>query len=235
MRYWSIVVAAGDGTRLGQPVRKAAVQISGQTLATISSRASCQHVGCEGLILVVHSDDVEIAANWIHSIELGDLSSKVVVGGSSRRESVRRGFEAIDAAGDDLVAIHDAARPLLHPDDLGRVLEEAERSGAAILASPVTDTLHRGDGNARWNEIVDRENLWQAQTPQVFRHELLKSALAHAALAEGDGDGAGTDEVEGMAHIGQPVQMLESLHPNPKITTPADLHFVEFMTSFPGR
>ncbi|MBL6915031.1 MAG: 2-C-methyl-D-erythritol 4-phosphate cytidylyltransferase [Planctomycetes bacterium] len=233
MRYWSIVVAAGDGTRLGQPVRKAAVQISGQTLATISSRASCQHVGCEGLILVVHSDDVEIAANWVHSIELGDLSSKVVVGGSSRRESVRRGFEAIDAAGDDLVAIHDAARPLLHPDDLGRVLEEAERSGAAILASPVTDTLHRGDGNARWNEIVDRENLWQAQTPQVFRHELLKSALAHAALAEGDG--AGTDEVEGMAHIGQPVQMLESLHPNPKITTPADLHFVEFMTSFPGR
>ena len=169
------------------------------------------------------------------SIELGDLSSKVVVGGSSRRESVRRGFEAIDAASDDLVAIHDAARPLLHPDDLGRVLEEAERSGAAILASPVTDTLHRGDGNARWNEIVDRENLWQAQTPQVFRHELLKSALAHAALAEGDGDGAGTDEVEGMAHIGQPVQMLESLHPNPKITTPADLHFVEFMTSFPGR
>ncbi|MDC0346792.1 2-C-methyl-D-erythritol 4-phosphate cytidylyltransferase [Planctomycetota bacterium] len=233
MRYWSIVVAAGDGTRLGQPVRKAAVQISGQALATISSRASCQHAGCEGLILVVHSDDVEIAANWVNSIELGGLSSKVVVGGSSRRESVRRGFEAIEAAGDDLVAIHDAARPLLHPDDLARVLEEAERSGAAILASPVTDTLHRGDGNACWNEIVDRENLWQAQTPQVFRHELLKSALAHAALAHADGEG--TDEVEGMAHIGQPVQMLESLHPNPKITTPADLLFVEFMTSSQGR
>ena len=118
------------------------------------------------------------------------------------------------------MVIHDGARPALHAQDLQRVLETGADGGAAVLAAPVVDTLHQLDDLGHWSQRVDRNRLWQAQTPQVFRLGLLRDALLTSLGAE-------TDEVEVVAKSGQEVRFVEALHPNPKLTTAADVLWIE--------
>jgi 2-C-methyl-D-erythritol 4-phosphate cytidylyltransferase len=220
MKYWAVVVAAGDGTRLGTRMRKAAVELGGKPLAAHSALAVCDHPACAGGVLVVHADDLATAREWMPE----GKPFQVIAGGASRRESVQLGVAALrDQAGDeDLVAIHDGARPLLHRDDLQAVWEVAAETGAALLAEAVTDTLHRGDDQASWDGFVDRDRLWRAQTPQIFQLSRLSLAL------QGD-DGGRTDEVECMVATGQSVQFVQARHPNLKITTPADLLLAQLL------
>ena len=224
MRYWAVIVAAGDGTRLGQKMRKAAVELAGKPLAARSAEVVTSHPDCIGGVLVVHSDDVEVAQQWLDSIAERDFDFEIVTGGASRRESVRRGVDVLGSRAEpgDLVAIQDGARPLLNRKDLDRVLEVASESGAALLAEAVTDTLHRGNDNASWDGFVDRDHLWKAQTPQIFGYSQLIDALKSEA-------GGRTDEVEGVVATGQPVQFVQAKYPNLKITTPADLQLAELL------
>ncbi len=226
--YHLVLVAAGDGTRLGSELRKAAVPVAGSPLVVHALRRATAHRHCRGAVLVVHPDDVQVAADWLLEASLGDLSARVVAGGKTRRQSVVAGVEATGAVPGTLVAIHDGARPVLHREDLDAVLEQAAICGAATLASPVTDTLHRTDSTDRWLERVDREGLWRAQTPQIFEVGLLREALTGAGERS-------TDEVEAVAGGGTKVQMVASKHPNPKVTTASDLQQVEvFLRSDSG-
>lgn len=224
MNYWTVVVAAGDGTRLGRKMRKAAVELVGKPLVSHSVNAVCNHPDCAGGVLVVHPEDLGIAQGWLNSGQGSELPFEVVPGGASRRESVERGVANL--AGrvqqEDLIAIHDGARPLLHPQDLQSVLEVAQETGAALLAEAVTDTLHRGDDQASWDGFVDRDCLWRAQTPQIFRFSQLSMALHKD-------DGGKTDEVECVVATGQSVQFVQARHLNLKITTPADLHLAQLL------
>ncbi len=144
-----------------------------------------------------------------------------VAGGAERQDSMRAGLTVLPADV-ELVAIHDAARPLVLPRDIARVVAAAERSGAALLAVPVRDTLKRvRDG--RVVETPPREGLWAAQTPQVFRAGLLREALAKA---EADGF-QGTDDAQLVERLGCAVEIVEGDPSNLKITWPADLAWAE--------
>jgi 2-C-methyl-D-erythritol 4-phosphate cytidylyltransferase len=145
-----------------------------------------------------------------------------VDGGESRQESVARGLAAL-ASGARWVAVHDGARPLISPADIDRCVARAEECGAAALASRVTETLQRTDGDDFSVGLVDRENLWRMETPQVFEIRLLVDAYA-AANANGL---MVTDEVSAVQAFGGRVKLIASQHPNLKITTPADLALAE--------
>lgn len=216
---WVVLVAAGAGTRLGADVRKAAIQLQGRSLASISLAAAMAHSSCRGAVLVVHPDDLSQASSWVEESAV-EPSVEVVAGGRERRDSVQAGLDAVAGNPADLVVIHDAARPALHAEDLQRVVEAGAASGAALLATPAIDTLHQLDEQGHWSQRVDRNRLWQAQTPQVFRLGMLRDALLASRGTE-------TDEVEVVARSGQEVQFVEALHPNPKITTAADVRWIE--------
>lgn len=216
---WVVLVAAGAGTRLGADVRKAAIQLQGRSLASISLAAAMAHSSCRGAVLVVHPDDLSQAGGWVEESAV-EPSVEVVAGGRERRDSVQAGLDAVAGNPADLVVIHDAARPALHAEDLQRVVEAGAAGGAALLATPVIDTLHQLDEQGHWSQRVDRNRLWQAQTPQVFRLGMLRDALLASRGTE-------TDEVEVVARSGQEVQFVEALHPNPKITTAADVRWIE--------
>jgi 2-C-methyl-D-erythritol 4-phosphate cytidylyltransferase len=147
--------------------------------------------------------------------------AEAVAGGAERQDSMRAGLAALPAD-IEWVAVHDAARPLGRSEDVGRVLAEAARSGAALLAVPVRDTLkrvHAGTVAA----TLERAETWAAQTPQVFRASLLREALAKAAA-----DGfLGTDDAQLVERLGVPVAIVEGDVRNLKITWPEDLELAE--------
>lgn len=157
------------------------------------------------------------------ALETGHIPklAAAVAGGPERQDSMRAGLACLPQ-GTEWVAVHDAARCLVSPCDVVRVIEAARESGAAILAERVRDTIKR----VRGGEIVEtpeRSECWAAQTPQVFRCELLREALSKA---EADGV-TGTDEAQLVERFGASVRVVESDGRNLKITLPADLVVAE--------
>jgi 2-C-methyl-D-erythritol 4-phosphate cytidylyltransferase len=145
-----------------------------------------------------------------------------VAGGEDRQSSVERCLAASSAAPDDLLLIHDGGRPCLSGEDLVRVVAAAREHGAAVLGRRVTDTVKRLAGG-RIVATVDRHDLFRAETPQVLRRRDLERGLA-AARRRGE---RVTDESALLETLGVEVWAVEALHPNPKLTTPADLPLVE--------
>ena len=143
---------------------------------------------------------------------------KRVDGGESRQDSVMAGLTALSLES-RFVAVHDGARPLVSPADIDRCVVAAEENRAAALARRVTETLKRADALDFSTEGVSREQLWIMETPQVFEIPLLVDAYAEV-VARGL---TVTDEVSVMEAVGVRVKFVESMHPNLKITTPADL------------
>lgn len=139
-------------------------------------------------------------------------------GGAERHLSVDAGLWRIGDAV-DLVAVHDAARPLVTSAAIRRCIEVAAEEGAASLAHRVADTLKRGDRDGRVSESVSRDQLWAMETPQTFRLPLLREAYA-AILAKGE---LVTDEVSAVMALGHPVRLVENTEPNLKITVPGDI------------
>jgi 2-C-methyl-D-erythritol 4-phosphate cytidylyltransferase len=142
----------------------------------------------------------------------------VAPGGEHRQDSVRAGLGKI---GTDVkfVAVHDAARPLVTPDQIERVFELAREHGAAALAALITDTLKRADGKQFVTGGVPRDNLYAMQTPQIFERALLERAYAEVAA----NDRSVTDEVSAVEHLGAKVLLVSNDEWNVKITYPRDL------------
>jgi 2-C-methyl-D-erythritol 4-phosphate cytidylyltransferase len=142
-----------------------------------------------------------------------------VAGGARRGDSVAAGLRALpDSDPDSFVAVHDAARPLITPEAISACLDAAATHGAAALASPLADTLHRAGPDGTVADTLPREHLWCAQTPQIAR----RSALLRAV-----GFGSFTDEVAALAAAGMRPMLIEWPSPNFKITTPRDLAMAE--------
>lgn len=207
-----IIVAAGSSTRMG--FDKLAAPLAGTCVLrrSLDRFLTCQAVA--EIVVVCPPERWAMLSPGRQSIPVRRAD-----GGSSRQESVANGLAAVDPAATH-VAVHDGARPLLHPDDLDRCLQAAVAHRAAALARRVTETLKRSDEAGICTGSVPRENLWLMETPQVFEAGLLREAFA-AVAARGL---TVTDEVSAIQVLGQPpVRLVESAHPNPKITRPADL------------
>lgn len=150
--------------------------------------------------------------------------TKVVPGGATRAESVKRGLAAIRAATANIVAVHDGVRPLVTVDEITRTVLAAEQYDAAALVAPVTDTIKRVDAESIF-ETLDRRQLRRALTPQCFRYELLVRAYGQADVS----DPALTDDSTLVEQLGIKVAAVEGSARNIKITTPEDLRVAELL------
>ena len=208
----ALVVAAGRGERLGTPVPKAFVNLAGRPMLEWSVTA-LQRVAAVTEIVVALPPGIAAPAGTIG-----------VPGGTQRSHSVRAALAA--AAHDDVVIVHDAARPLVTPELVSACLEALGDADAAIAATPVTDTIKECE-DGRVVHTLDRSRLWAVQTPQVFRRAALERALAQDDAVVG----AATDDASLIEAMGGTVRIVPAPPENLKVTTALDLRVAEMLLS----
>jgi 2-C-methyl-D-erythritol 4-phosphate cytidylyltransferase len=221
MSVAALVLAAGRGERLGGGTPKAFVPLAGRPLLWHALAAMAAAPAIERVVPVIARADLP---RWERlAPELAGLAKLAapVFGGAERQDSVREGLAALPPE-IQWVAVHDAARPFVRAAAVARVVEAARASGAAILAVPATDTIKRVRAG-RVLETPPRSELWAAQTPQVFRTQLLREALAKAT-AEGR---LATDDAQLVEWLGVAVTVVEGDPDNWKLTLPQDLAAAE--------
>ena len=145
-------------------------------------------------------------------------------GGAERQDSVWSGLAALDPRA-GVVAIQDGARPCTPPAVIARCVAAARTHGAAVAAQRAVDTIKESDGGTRIARHLDRARLWTVQTPQCFRVEVIRRALEAVRVAGRQV----TDDTAACELIGQPVELVDSALPNPKVTAPSDLPFIELL------
>ncbi|HVP30641.1 MAG TPA: 2-C-methyl-D-erythritol 4-phosphate cytidylyltransferase [Myxococcota bacterium] len=221
MRIAALVLAAGRGERMRSALPKAFVPLAGRTLLARSLAAMACVPEIDLVVPVVAADALErFAALAPERAGIAKLGA-AVAGGRERQDSMAAGLAALppDVG---FVAVHDAARPLVRAADVTRVVAAARETGAALLVTPVTDTVKRVRGGLVV-ETPERSECFAAQTPQVFRLDLLREALAKAR-AEGV---VATDDAQLVERLGGAVRAVEGDPTNRKITRPADLAWAE--------
>ena len=234
----AMIVAAGRGSRFGASIAKQYTMLQGQTLLQHSvARLACSAY-IDNCLLVIAADD-----NTAQTLNFS-LPIQYAIGGAERWQSVQAGVEAIRQSGaddSDLILIHDAARPAVPSKDINKVIEAAmlEPYGA-ILATPVADTLKKsyfqsaaqsetinsftdklansGSIHSYAKRTIDRSNMWQAQTPQVFRLDQLQRVLSYVAENQLEI----TDEASAFEHLEMPIRLVSGSRQNIKLTYPDD-------------
>ena len=219
----AVVVAAGKGERMGGEVPKPFLLLGGlPILCRTLVRLQNQILGLREIIVVVRPEDREgEAARWQKQIVAAGATS-MVDGGPTRMESVEAGLAAVTEEA-DLILIHDAVRPFFPPVQAREACRVALRVGGAILAVRVRDTLKREAGENRVGETVNRTGLWQAQTPQVFKREVLLSAVKRARAV----GLRVSDDAQFLEEAGLPVELVKGSVANFKITEKEDLELAE--------
>ena len=217
----AIIAAGGAGLRMGTTLPKQFALLAGVPILIHTLRAFAAVAVVEELIVVAPAAHLDRTRSLLAEFGLLDRC-RVVAGGRLRQDSVRCGLEAV-AETSELVAVHDGARPLIQKPEIERCLAAAAEAGAALLAVPVKDTLKAVAAGGLIRHTVEREGLWQAQTPQAARRELLQKAFA---LADRTGF-VGTDEASLLEHAKIPVRVVEGAESNLKITRPEDLRIAE--------
>ncbi len=222
-----LVVAAGSGVRFGGDVPKTFVPLAGKPMFVWSLQAM-EAAGVDMCVLVVPAGYVTVAEQICRRAALQTVSD-IVEGGPRRLDSVFNGLQALRRHGPEIVAIHDGARPLVTPELIRRCLADARLRGAAVAATPVTDTLKRTTPQGRVAETPDRSAFWRAQTPQTFSYRLILKAYEQFRSNE-EGQGcAPTDDASIVEAQGQPVYVTEGDPTNIKVTTTADLRYAEML------
>jgi 2-C-methyl-D-erythritol 4-phosphate cytidylyltransferase len=214
VKAWAVVPAAGSGTRLGGRAPKALAELAGRPLIAHVVLALLESRSIEGIVIVGPAEVFHAVEGWCPDVA-------GVEGEATRQGSVRVGLAVVPDTVTRVV-VHDAARPLVTPDLIERVVAATRRADAVVPALPVHDTLKRGTGDAI-AETVDREGLWRAQTPQCFRTFVLKAAHERA-LEEGF---EGTDDAAIVERFGVKPAIVRGEEWNFKITTQEDLDVAE--------
>lgn len=214
MRNIAIIVAGGKGKRMGQP--KQFLKLAGKPMLQWTVAAFDQTRAIDGIILVVSKEQIRLARR---------IKSKkifcIVEGGKERFDSVRNGLAALPPSA-EIVAIHDGARPAVTPEIIGASIAEAKRVGAVVVGVPVKDTLKRVTRHASRviGQTIDRSSIWQAQTPQVFKVDIIKNAYSRLVTRD---PRRFTDDAMLVERMGIPVKMVMGTYENLKVTQPGDL------------
>ncbi len=208
-----VCVGAGHGSRFGGD--KLAQSLGDRTVFASALGALAAAIPTADLIVVVAPENLEV---WRDRLAPDFPQARFIGGGARRQDSVRAGVKAAMELGAEVVAIHDAARPLVDPRDVQSVVGGRGEADGAILTARASDTIKRIDPNGLVAETVDREKLRFALTPQVFRVASLETAWRTA----GSG-GEWTDESALLESVGMKVLSIGARYPNPKVTTEADL------------
>jgi 2-C-methyl-D-erythritol 4-phosphate cytidylyltransferase len=224
----AVIVAAGRGTRMGADVDKLWLAVGGRPVVAHTWKRF-NDAPCIGEIILVvregmQANFAELAAHFSFQKPF-----RLVAGGAERQDSVWNGLTALLPA-TEIVAIQDAARPCTSAELILATIEAARETGAAVAAHPVADTLKQTADGRTISGTVDRSKLWSVQTPQTFRVDVIRRAI----LAARDRKLVFTDDTAACELIGQPVQLVKSNSPNPKVTVPADLPFIESLLRSQG-
>jgi 2-C-methyl-D-erythritol 4-phosphate cytidylyltransferase len=221
---FGLVPAAGTGARMGEALPKQYLSIDNHPVLWYGLRRLCRHRSILRTFVVLHPEDqLFLRYDWS---EFGNALVPLFCGGATRAESVLRGLERMraDVQAEDWVLVHDAARPCLTDDLLDRLVAElAEDEAGGLLAIPVADTLKRNDGHRRVLRTEPRDELWQAQTPQMFRFATLLNALRSADPA------LITDEASAVEQVGLRPRLVMGSAANVKVTYPEDLALAELI------
>ncbi len=216
MSYYALVPAAGSGARMGGAQPKQYLSLLGQPLIRHTLRTLCAVPTLEAVFVVLSREDAEWDRyDWS---EFGDRLVTLRCGGETRAESVCNGLRAMQewAFPDDWVLVHDAARACLTPAHVAALIAAVgDDEVGGILAVPVADTLKRANGTQRIDATVPRDQLWQAQTPQMFRHGPLLDALQRCPAV--------TDEASAIEAQGLHPRLVQGDITNLKVTWPLDL------------
>ena len=217
----AIIVAAGKGTRMGATVDKLWLEVADRPVIAHTWQQFTNAACIDEIILVVRDGMQPHFAALAEKFKF-QKPFRLVAGGAERQDSVWNGLEAV-APKTEIVAIQDAARPCTGAELIAATIEAARETGAAVAAQPVADTIKETADGKIISRTVDRSKLWSVQTPQAFRVDIIRHALATARQKSL----VLTDDTAACELIGQPVRLVKSAAPNPKVTVPADLPFIE--------
>jgi len=219
----AIIVAAGKGVRMGPNTDKIFLPVAGRPVVA-HTWERFDRAPCVSDIILVIREGMESAFKELAATLHLTKPCRFVNGGKERQDSVWNGLQALDPAA-QIVAIQDAARPCTGAELIAATIQAAEEMGAAVAAQPLTDTVKQSDDGVLIARHLDRSRLWAVQTPQTFRVEVIRRALAKVR----DQGIQVTDDTAACELIGQSVKLVPSPHPNPKITAPIDVPYVEML------
>ncbi|MBM7663388.1 2-C-methyl-D-erythritol 4-phosphate cytidylyltransferase [Bacillus mesophilus] len=220
MNYKVIIPAAGQGKRMKAGKNKQFILLGTKPVIIHTLSVFEKDKDCTEIILVVNKDEVDtfktlLKEHHIHKVK------QLINGGEERQHSVYNGLKQVDSD-TELVLVHDGARPFITIEKIQLLVQEASKTGAAILAVPVKDTIKRVT-NGQVDETVERSSLWTVQTPQAFRVNHLLEAYN---LASKTGF-LGTDEASLVEQLNKPISVVTGDYDNIKLTTPEDLIYGE--------
>ncbi|MCX7627381.1 MAG: 2-C-methyl-D-erythritol 4-phosphate cytidylyltransferase [Methylophilaceae bacterium] len=215
-RKYVLIPAAGSGSRMGGELPKQYLPLLGKPLIHHTLSVFCAHPSIERVFVVIGPDDCHWQSDWPGEV--------LRCGGATRAASVLNGLLHMAASEDDWVLVHDAARPCMTRELLDRLLDALEDDPVGgLLAVPVADTLKREGGAGRIDRTEPRAGLWRAQTPQMFRYGLLRTAL------KAMGTELPTDEAQAVEFLGHAPRLVPGDDRNLKVTYPADLRMAELI------
>jgi len=221
MKTIALIVAAGKGIRFGGEIPKQFRNLHQRPLLSWTIQQFEKATTVDEIIVVVAEDFLLYTNEKIANLFNFSKLSKIVVGGETRAESVRRGLESLPIS-TSFVAIHDGARPVIDHDDVDSVITAAQKDRAAILARPISDTVKRVEIGYIISTL-DRSKLYLAETPQVFQYDLIMEAHKN------NDDPDITDDASLIERSGFKVKTVVPSKPNPKITTEDDMKLAEFL------
>ncbi|MGI9229078.1 MAG: 2-C-methyl-D-erythritol 4-phosphate cytidylyltransferase [Gammaproteobacteria bacterium] len=221
--FWAVIPAAGIGSRVGAAVPKQYLTINDKAIIEYAIQPFCEHAAINGVVVVTAANDT----HWQTLTVAGQAGIERTDGGKERCHSVLNGLHSLrqQAAADDWVLVHDAVRPCLRATDIDKLIQALdEHPVGGSLAMPVRDTMKRSNAKAEVTATVERQHLWHALTPQMFRLGKLEAAL-QAALDKGV---SVTDETQAMELSGLTAKLVPCGAHNIKITRAEDLALAEF-------
>jgi len=220
-KFAVILPAAGQSSRFEDKEKKPFAQLDGRAVWLRSAELFITRPDvCQCIIVIAKADQETFRRRY--GANLAFMNVQIAEGGVERFDSVANALAEVKPEA-DFIAIHDAARPCLSEEMVGAIFAVGEKTGAAILAIPITDTIKRVDPQHQIKETVSRQGLWLAQTPQVFRRDWLTGAYANRNKA----DKTITDDAQLIEAAGHPITIVEGSASNIKITTKSDIFLAE--------
>lgn len=224
MKTYAIIPSGGSGSRTGQSIPKQYLKFSGKELIAFTLEVFQNNPYVDAIIIAAQKEYFSLFDKIKKQNNITKLTH-VIEGGDSRQASVKNAFESIQANKDDLIAVHDAARPLLPQEVLTNAIISAKSFDSVVTAIHAQDTLLEGDEKV--SGYLDRDKIFYAQTPQVFRFSLLKDAYKIAA----QNNFLGTDESMVVKNAGYDIKIVDGSSLNFKVTTPNDIEMFESLVA----
>jgi 2-C-methyl-D-erythritol 4-phosphate cytidylyltransferase len=221
----AIIPAAGIGARMHADRAKQMLELGGVPVLVQTLQRFQQCDAVDQVILVLQPNQTTEILGLISRYNLTKVV-RVVGGGAERQDSVYRGLQVIREENAGVVAVHDAVRPFVKPEEIRAVIERAAATGAALMALAATDTIKQVK-SGRVGRTLDRRRIYYAQTPQAFQYSIIREAFERA-YADGF---MGTDESQLVERLGHRVSVVEGSPINIKITRPFDLRLAEAIQS----